>query len=75
MTREDKILERLETKYKKAVMTKAEVAHELGIGLSTISKLMSEGAPLPIYHKVGMTKNSRVIFPLVDVASFLANGE
>jgi len=60
-------------KYKKLALSKSELAQELGMGLSTVSKLMAEGMGLPNYKKVGTSKNSRVIFPLIDVAEFLSD--
>ncbi len=60
-------------KYKKLALSKSELAQELGMGLSTVSKIMAEGMGLPNYKKVGIAKNSRVLFPLADVAEFLSN--
>jgi len=58
--------------YKKAGLSKSELAKELGIGLSTVSKMMANSIGLPHYIKLGEAKNSRVLFPLVDVANFLS---
>lgn len=63
----------LQHKYKKLALSKSEFAKEIGMGLSTISKMMAEGMGLPNYKKIGTAKNSRVIFPLVDVAKFLSD--
>ncbi|WP_152183446.1 helix-turn-helix transcriptional regulator [Sulfurimonas indica] len=59
-------------KYGKVALSKQELAQELGMGLSTVSKLMAEGYGLPNYIKVGNSKNSRVLFPIDEVAKFLA---
>jgi len=59
-------------KYGKVALSKQELAKELGLGLSTISKMMSEGVGLPNFIKVGTAINSRVLFPLDEVASFLS---
>ena len=59
--------------YNKAGLSKSELAKELGLGLSTVSKMMADGIGLPNYIKLGGAKNSRVLFPLVDVAEFLSN--
>ena len=67
------ILQSLQEKYNKVALSKQELAHELGLGLSTVSKFMSDGIGLPNYKKIGTAKNSRVIFPLINVAEFLAD--
>ncbi len=59
--------------YNKVGLSKSELAKEFGIGLSTVSKMMAEGMGLPNYKKIGNAKNSRVIFPLADVAEFLSD--
>ena len=66
-------LDALQHKYGKLALSKRELAQELGMGLSTVSKLMAEGMGLPNYKKVGIAKNSRVLFPLADVAEFLSD--
>lgn len=67
------ILQSLQERYGKGALSKQELAHELGLGLSTVSKFMSDGIGLPNYKKIGTAKNSRVIFPLINVAEFLAD--
>jgi len=67
------IYESLRETYGKSGLSKVELANELGLGLSTVSKFMADGIGLPNYRKIGSSKNSRVIFPLTDVADFLAN--
>ncbi len=66
------IFESLRDTYNKIGISKIELAKELGIGLSTVSKMMADGIGLPNYRKIGTAKNSRVIFPLVDVAEFIS---
>ena len=63
----------LQHKYNKLALSKSELAQELGMGLSTVSKMMAEGIGLPNYKKIGNAKNSRVLFPLADVAEFLSD--
>ena len=63
----------LQEKYNKSTISKVEFAREVGIGLSTVSKMMLDGIGLPNYKKIGTAKNSRVIFPLINVAEFLAD--
>jgi len=65
--------ESLRETYGKSGLSKVELANELGMGLSTVSKKMSEGLGIPNYKKIGTAKNARVIFPLADVAEFLAD--
>jgi predicted DNA-binding transcriptional regulator AlpA len=60
-------------KYGKVALSKQELAKELGMGLSTVSKLMHEGIGLPNYIKVGTAKNARVLFPIDEVANFLSH--
>ncbi len=67
------IYESLRDTYKKLGLSKTELANELGLGLSTVSKMMADGIGLPNYRKIGIAKNARVIFPLVDVAEFLTD--
>jgi len=66
------ILEDLRTRYKKATLSKTEMANELGISASTLDKYRREGIGLPNYKKLGKTKNAKVIFNIVEVAEFLA---
>lgn len=65
-------LDALQHKYGKLALSKRELAQELGMGLSTVSKMMAEGMGIPNYKKLGTTKNARVVFPLTEVADFLA---
>jgi len=67
------ILQGLQEKYNKVALSKQELANELGLGLSTVSKFMADGIGLPNYKKIGHAKNSRVIFPLINVAEFLSD--
>ncbi len=63
----------LRERYQKETISKKETAKEIGVGLSTISRMMAEGIGIPNYKKIGSAKNSRVVFPIVDVAEFLAD--
>jgi predicted DNA-binding transcriptional regulator AlpA len=72
-TEEEKLYDYLSSKYKKAVLTKSELAIELGVGKSTIDQYISKSEGLPPYKKLGTAKNARVVFNLFDVAKFLAN--
>lgn len=59
-------------KYKRAVISKTEMAWELGISNSTIDLYIAKGTGLPNYKKLGNAKNSKVVFNLIDVADFLS---
>lgn len=72
-SKEEKLYDYLVGKYKKAVLTKSELAVELGVGKSTIDQYIARAEGLPPYKKLGTAKNSRVVFNLFDVAKFLAN--
>ncbi|WP_066354403.1 hypothetical protein [Aliarcobacter skirrowii] len=61
----------LTQKYKRTVINKVEMAFELGISNSTLDLYISKGIGLPNYKKLGDSKNSKVIFNLLDVADFL----
>lgn len=67
------IYESLRETYGKSGLSKVELANELGLGLSTVSKMMADGMGIPNYRKIGEAKNARVIFPLIDVAEFLSD--
>ena len=64
-------LDYLKTKYKKLMLSKKELAQELGISESTINLYISKNTNLPDYKKMAVGKNTRVMFPLINVAQFL----
>ena len=68
----EKIYEYLKEKYKRAVISKSEMANELGISISTLDLYMSKGTGLPNYKKLGKARNARVVFNLHDIADFLS---
>lgn len=63
----------LKTRYKKATLSKREMANELGVSYSTIDNYISKGYNLPNYKKLGTAANAKIIFNIVDVAEFLAD--
>ena len=63
----------LKSRYKKATLSKKEMAHELGISYSTIDNYIAKGYGTPNYKKLGTAKNAKVIFNIVDVAHYLAD--
>ncbi len=73
MTLQDEIRRELTARYKKSVLSKKELAEEMGIGVSTLNKYLAQGFGCPNYIKMQGAKNSRVLFNIRDVAEFLAN--
>lgn len=69
----DNLYQYLAKKYKRAVISKSEMADELGISSSTLDLYIAKGTGLPNYKKLGKAKNSKVVFSLFDVADFLTN--
>ena len=70
---QEQIQRDLTNRYRKSVLSKTELAKEMGIGLSTLNKYISQGLSIPTYKKVGVARNSRVLFPIPAVAEFLSN--
>ncbi len=60
-------INRLETKYHRALLKK-EVAHEMGISLSTLDRRLENAEDLPQYK---VTKTGTYLFPLSAVALYL----
>ena len=58
---------RLEDKYHRALVKK-EVAHEMGISLSTLDRRMEKAEDIPQYK---VTKTGTFLFPLSAVALYL----
>jgi len=67
------ILIDLTNRYKKAALTKKELAYELSISVSSINNYIVKGAGIPSYSKVGNAKNGKVLFPIICVAEYLSN--
>ena len=72
MNQQELILKDLQTRYKKATLSKRELATELGISYSTIDGYISKSYGIPNYKKLGTAKNAKVIFNIIDVAEYLA---
>ena len=66
------IYQDLQTRYKRATISKREMAHELNISYSTIDGYIARGFGLPNYKKLGTAKNAKVVFSLIDVSKFLS---
>lgn len=60
-------IDRLESKYHRA-LCKTEVAHEMGISLSTLDRRIKKAEDLPLYK---VTKMGTILFPLSAVALYL----
>ena len=63
--------EYLTSKYNKTSISRAELAKELGVSLSTIDRQISQGIGVPDFKRIGDGKRARVIFPLTAVARFV----
>ena len=66
------IYQDLQTRYKKSTLSKKEMATELGISYSTIDGYIAKGYGIPNYKKLGIAKNAKVVFNIIDVADFLS---
>jgi len=66
------ILKDLQTRYKKATISKREMANELGVGYSTLDNYIAKGYGIPSYRKLGKSKNGKILFSLIDVSEFLS---
>ena len=60
-------------RYGKSTLTKKELANELSISINTINSYIVKGINLPNYKKLGNAKNSRVVFPIVEVAKYISH--
>ena len=63
--------ESLKSEYKTLMLSKKELSKVLGISESTINLYLSKSVNLPDYKKMTDGKNSRVMFPLTNVAKYL----
>ena len=71
-TQQQLIYQDLQTRYKRATISKRELSHEMGISYSTIDGYISKAYGIPNYKKLGTAKNAKVIFNIIDVAEFLS---
>lgn len=69
---EESIFQDLKERYKKSVLNKTELAHEIGLSVGAINNYISKGYGIPKYKKLGPAKNAPVVFPLVYVANYLS---
>ncbi len=68
---EEVILGNLQDKYRRATMTRQEVATELSLSLRTIDNMILKGDVLPKPLKIGKGKNAPVRFNLIDISNFI----
>lgn len=62
----------LTDKYNKTQLNRKELAQELEISLRTLDNLISNNS-LQIRHKrIGLSQKARYVFPVIEVANFLA---
>jgi len=54
-------------------ITKKDLAKILSSSISFIDKCIMTGENIPDYKKLGSSKNSKVIFNIMDVADFLSD--
>jgi predicted transcriptional regulator len=73
LTTEEKLYNFLHKKYKKILISKQEMADELGVSKTTMDSYVSKNEGIPPYKKLGTAKNAKVVFNIVDVAKFLNN--
>ena len=60
------ILKHLQKKYNKLVLSRTELAQELGISIATFDRMLAKGESLPTYTILGR----KYIFLLTDIALF-----
>jgi hypothetical protein len=70
--RQQLIYNDLRDRYKRATLSKREMAHELGVSYNTIDLYIAKGYGIPAYKKLGLAKNAKVIFNIIDASEFLA---
>ena len=73
ITNEEKLYQYLRDKYNRIIISKKELAQELGVCKSTIDHAIIKNEDMPPFKKLGKAKNARVVFNIVDVAKFLDN--
>jgi len=70
MEKKEMLFKSLKAEYNLTI-TKKELANILSSSVSFIDKCITKGKNIPNYIKLGNSRNSKVIFNLVDVAEFL----
>ncbi len=67
------IIADLGARHKQSSISKKKTANELNMSVSTLNNYMAKGYGIPRYKKIGNSKNAKVIFPIVEIAKFLAD--
>ncbi len=67
------IIADLRERYQKSSLSKKDTANELNMSISTLNNYLAKGYGIPRYRKIGDAKNAKVIFPIAEVAKFLAD--
>ena len=62
----------LSTKYGET-LTKRELSEVLKVSVSSINNYIVKGEGIPEYIKMGTSRNSKVLFPVVNVVDYLSN--
>jgi len=62
----------LSTKYGET-LTKRELSEVLKVSVSSINNYIVRGEGIPEYIKMGTSRNSKVLFPMVNVVDYLSN--
>ena len=76
MSTYERILQDLKKQYGKSALNLKELAKELGVSVNTVRLGIRQGKGMPKYKKIGGGKERQtVVFPLLEVAKFLANTE
>ena len=70
---EETIYQDLMNRYKKSVLNKQELSNEIGISVGSINNYITKGYGIPQYKKIGGSRNSRVVFPIIYVSEYLSN--
>ncbi len=68
----ERIEEYLLKKYNKPIITKKQYAEETHSSVSTVDNYIAKNDGVAKYVKLGSAKNARIVFPIVEVAKFLA---
>lgn len=66
------LCEQLSKLYGKAVFDKRDLAQIMSVSISYIDKSIARGFGIPNYKKLGTGKSSKVVFNVIDVATYLA---
>ena len=63
----------LYNKYNKSTLIKKEFAHELGVSVGSLDRLVINKADFPKPIKLGTANSSSVRFNIIDVAEYLTS--